>query len=66
MPALKEAHTASNMAAHLQKVLDDYKIPVEKVHIILRDGASAMQALTRLLGFESFHCFLHILHLVSF
>lgn len=66
VPMLKEAHTAVNMARELRSVLDDFKILDDKVHIVLRDGASAMVLLTKILDFESFHCFLHILHLVGF
>lgn len=53
------------MAKELQKVLDSYGIMPDKVHLVLRDGATAMVKMTKILDYESFHCFLHIINLVN-
>lgn len=65
VPPLKEEHNANNMSALLTKILAEFGISKENIHLILRDGASAMVKMARVVGIESFHCFLHILNLVS-
>lgn len=65
VPALKGPHDAKNISETLEKLLAEYEFPKEKIHLILRDGASAMVKATFLLGIDSFHCFLHVINLAS-
>jgi hypothetical protein len=57
-------HTAPNMASLLNEVILDYGLDRQRIHLVVRDGASSMQSTVRLAGLESIWCFAHILHLV--
>lgn len=58
-------HNSPKFAALLKNCLDELEIPLEKVHLIVRDAGSSMIATTNLLGKDSIDCFAHKLQLVS-
>ena len=60
----KESHTAANICDVVQDVLDDYKIPSYKVHMIVHDNAANMVKGIADTGFKGLSCFLHTLQLV--
>uniref|UniRef100_A0A914H9A0 HAT C-terminal dimerisation domain-containing protein n=1 Tax=Globodera rostochiensis TaxID=31243 RepID=A0A914H9A0_GLORO len=60
---IKGAHTGQELSNLIAKVLSDYEIGANKVHLILRDDESAMKLATRLAGFESQQCFAHRIQL---
>lgn len=53
------------MASLLVKVLNEFKIPASKIHLVARDDDSAMKKAIRTAGFDSIHCTAHKLNLVS-
>uniref|UniRef100_A0A914IHK5 BED-type domain-containing protein n=1 Tax=Globodera rostochiensis TaxID=31243 RepID=A0A914IHK5_GLORO len=61
---LKEIHkTGQIISGHLLKALKEVQIDKAKIHLFLRDGASNMVLAAQTAGFDSFHCFLHIINL---
>ena len=59
-----ESHNSSNISEILQDAMNQFEIPSNKVHVILRDNAANMAAGVDLAGFQSIPCFLHTLQLV--
>jgi len=43
-----------------------FKIGREKIHFIIRDGASAMLSSSRMLSVDSIWCFAHVFNLVDY
>uniref|UniRef100_A0A914GZR7 Transposase n=1 Tax=Globodera rostochiensis TaxID=31243 RepID=A0A914GZR7_GLORO len=61
---LKEIHkTGQIISGHLLKALEEVQIDKTKIHLFMRDGASNMVLAAQTVGFDSFHCFLHIINL---
>uniref|UniRef100_A0A914Y2R6 Transposase n=1 Tax=Panagrolaimus superbus TaxID=310955 RepID=A0A914Y2R6_9BILA len=51
------------MARIVEELLKNFGISIDKIFLILRDGASAVVKLCNLLGIDSSHCFAHLLQL---
>ncbi|XP_076828944.1 zinc finger BED domain-containing protein 4-like [Brachyhypopomus gauderio] len=58
------SHTGESIATALEEMLNVWKIPKSKVHVILRDNASNMIKAMDRLGLASLGCFAHTLQLV--
>jgi hypothetical protein len=55
--------TGINIANGIEEACMDVGIPMKKVVVLLRDGANAMISAAKILGVESFDCFIHKLQL---
>ena len=59
------SHTAVNINNMLNSMIDDFKIPVHKIHNIVHDNASNMTlAMVGMSNFNSLPCFIHTTQLV--
>ncbi|XP_065150533.1 zinc finger BED domain-containing protein 4-like [Paramisgurnus dabryanus] len=58
------SHTSDTIAAAITDILDKWHIPLNKVHVILRDNASNMKKAMENMGVRSLGCFAHSLQLV--
>ena len=58
------SHTSDAIAATLKEMLDKWQIPLDKVHVILRDNASNMRKAMDNMKVRSLGCVAHTLHLV--
>lgn len=61
---LDDSHSGEYLAGKYQEMLSVWKIPKEKVHLVLRDNAANMAKAMRDAGLPSFGCFAHTLQLV--
>lgn len=59
------SHTGDAISAAIKEILDQWHIPLTKVHVILRDNASNMKKATNTMGVRSLSCFAHTLQLVG-
>jgi len=57
------AHTGEEIAAAIERAIDESGIGKDKVHLVIRDAASSMKKACRLMGVESWDCFLHKVNL---
>lgn len=62
---VKGSPNAGNYCELSTKCFCDFDIPDGKIQCLVRDGASVMSSLARMLGLNSIHCFAHQLQLVS-
>lgn len=58
------SHNRATIAASITEMLNHWEIPLEKVHVILRDNASNMKAAMEDMAVPSLGCFAHTLQLV--
>lgn len=58
------AHTGSNISDVVQEVVEQYKIPPYKIHMIVHDNAANMIKGITNTGYSSLSCFLHTCQLV--
>ncbi|KAG9261302.1 zinc finger BED domain-containing protein 4-like [Astyanax mexicanus] len=58
------SHNRATIAASITEMLNHWGIPLEKVHVILRDNASNMKAAMQDLSVSNLGCFAHSLQLV--
>ena len=58
------SHTSDTISAAMKEMLDQFHIPLNKVHVILRDNASNMKRAMDNMGVRSLGCFAHTLQLV--
>ena len=58
------SHTGDAISAAIKAMLDQWHIPLTKVHVILRDNASNMKKAMATMGMRSLGCFAHTLQLV--
>lgn len=58
------SHTANNISDCLKDTMQQYNIPNNKIHVIVRDNAANMAAGVAMAEYESLPCFLHTLQLV--
>ena len=58
------SHTANNICNVVQEVIDDFKIPHYKVHMIVHDNAANMIKGISDTGYNSLSCFLHTSQLI--
>lgn len=59
-----ETHTAANITELIEEVIEEFKIPASKIHLITRDnGANVVKAIKDT-PYDSLSCFLHTLQLV--
>ena len=61
---LSERHTGEYIAVKITKMLDDWKISLPQVHIVIRDNGSNMIKAMAEANLPSFGCFAHSLQLV--
>ncbi|KAI7814064.1 putative zinc finger BED domain-containing protein 4-like [Triplophysa rosa] len=61
---LRGPHTSSVISASIKEMMDGWKIPLSKVHVILRDNASNMKKAIKDLGVPSLGCVAHSFQLV--
>ena len=59
-----EAQTGINIAALINKILLEFSLPPEKVHLILRDACTAMICALDLTEYDHMDCFIHKIQLV--
>ena len=57
-------HTAENIEAELKQIIDEWKIPVGKIHAIVRDNGRNIEKALRDAEFPAIPCFAHTLQLV--
>ena len=60
---MPDGHTGDEVARAIQSALDEANLSTQHLHLVVRDAASSMRRATRLLGVESFDCFLHKIQL---
>lgn len=53
---MRRSHTSRVISDSIKKMLDGWKIPISKVHVILRDNASNMKKVMDDLGVPSLGC----------
>ncbi|KAK0131747.1 Zinc finger BED domain-containing protein 4 [Merluccius polli] len=58
------SHNSDRISAAIKAMLDEWNIPLNKVHVILRDNARNMEAAMVKMGVRSLGCFAHTLQLV--
>lgn len=59
------SHTGNAISAAMKEMLGQWRIPLSKVHVVLRDNASSMEkAIDNNMGVRSLGCFTHALQLV--
>ncbi|KAI2655629.1 Zinc finger BED domain-containing protein 4 [Labeo rohita] len=58
------SHTSDTISAAIKEMLDQWHIPLNKVHLILRDNASNIKKAMDNMGVRSLGCFAHTLQLV--
>lgn len=58
------SHNRQTIAESITAMLDHWKIPLNRVHVILRDNASNMKAAMQDMGVPSLGCLAHTLQLV--
>lgn len=58
------SHNRATIAASITEMLNHWEIPLEKVHVILRDNASNMKAAMEDMAVSSLGCFAHTLQLI--
>lgn len=58
------SHTSDTMSATIKEMLYQWHVPLDKVHVILRDNASNMKKAMENIGVQSLGCFAHTLQLV--
>lgn len=58
------SHSALNISEQLVCCLDSFSIPLQKIHVVLRDNAANMIGGLRESGLKSLSCFIHSLQLV--
>jgi len=56
-------HTGENMAAKFESVLNEWNIPKESVHVVIRDNAANTVKAFECAALSSFGCSLHTLQL---
>ncbi len=61
---MRGSHTSRVISDSIKEMLDGWKIPISKVHVILRDNASNMKKAMDDLGVPSLGCVAHSLQLV--
>ena len=61
---LDESHTGQYLAKKYEEMLASWKIPLNEVHLVLRDNAANMVKAMRDSALPSFGCFAHSLQLV--
>ncbi len=61
---MRGSHTSKVISDSIKEMLDGWKIPIAKVHVILRDNASNMKKVMDDLGVPSLGCVAHSLQLV--
>ena len=61
---LEEAHTGVYLAEKLTDMLDSWEIPMNKVHLVLRDNGANMVKAMRDASLPAIGCFAHTLQLV--
>ena len=61
---LEESHTGEYLASKYTEMLSAWEIPIERVHLVLRDNAASVEKAMRDALLPSFGCFAHTLQLV--
>ena len=61
---LSERHTGEYIVVKITKMLDDWKISLPQVHVVIRDNGSNMVKAMTEANLPSFGCFAHTLQLV--
>nr|XP_054592602.1 zinc finger BED domain-containing protein 4-like [Nothobranchius furzeri] len=61
---VRGSHNRATIAAAIAEMLNNWGIPLEKVHVILRDNASNVKATLEDMAVPSLGCFAHTLQLV--
>lgn len=61
---IEGSHNATNISNIILKELEELKINLKKVHVIIRDAAVVMRKATINLNINLFDCMIHKIHLV--
>ena len=59
-----ESHTAANISSLIEEVIEEFKIPASKIHLIAHDNGANVVKAVKMLPYSSLPCFLHTLQLV--
>ena len=61
---IEGSHTGFNISDNIKKVLENWGIPMDRIHVLLRDNAFNMKAGICMLESSTAFCFIHTLHLM--